>query len=82
MLKTARNQWIKARPAPPPPSPANGSNGGGNGNNGNSAVDCDFWVPTNGLPLVAGGAVLQPDVFRMTHSDSLPMVGGYSNLHM
>lgn len=79
VLKTARNQWIKARPAPPPPPPTNGNHSnrsnGGNGD-GDTAAECDFWIPTSGLSLVGGGAVQLPDVFRMTHSDSLPMVGG------
>lgn len=77
VLKTARNQWIKARPAPPPPPPTNGNHSnrsnGGNGD-GDTAAECDFWIPTSGLSLVGGGAVQLPDVFRMTHSDSLPMV--------
>ena len=34
----------------------------------------DFWVSTSGLSLVAQGTPLLPDVFRMTHNDSLPAV--------
>ncbi|KAG2427905.1 hypothetical protein HYH02_014507 [Chlamydomonas schloesseri] len=55
VLKTARNQWFKARALP----------GGG---------EADFWVSTAGLPLVAQGTPLLPDVFRMTNNDSLPAV--------
>ncbi|KAG2439142.1 hypothetical protein HXX76_004509 [Chlamydomonas incerta] len=61
VLKTARNQWFKARALPPPGS----SSGGG---------EADFWVSTAGLPLVAQGTPLLPDVFRMTNNDSLPAV--------
>ncbi|PNH11039.1 Alpha-glucan water dikinase, chloroplastic [Tetrabaena socialis] len=57
VLKTARDQWIKAQAA------------SGKG-------EVDFYIGTSGLPLVAEGTALLPDVFRsnMAHTDSLPQV--------
>ncbi|PNW79708.1 hypothetical protein CHLRE_08g363874v5 [Chlamydomonas reinhardtii] len=66
VLKTARNQWFKARTLPAAGSGSSSSGGGG--------ADVDFWVSTSGLSLVAQGTPLLPDVFRMTHNDSLPAV--------
>ncbi|KXZ47751.1 hypothetical protein GPECTOR_33g633 [Gonium pectorale] len=72
VLKTARNQWIKARASPLGPGSAGGG-GRGNGGNGGGG-ETDFWLGTAGLPLVAHGTPLLPDVFRMSTSDSLPQV--------
>ncbi|GIL79977.1 hypothetical protein Vretifemale_9209, partial [Volvox reticuliferus] len=77
VLKTARNQWLKARTLPRNAFASGGgssssSNGGSSGGGGGGEVD--FWIPTSALPVVANGVPLLPDVFRMSHSDSLPQV--------
>ncbi|GIL62435.1 hypothetical protein Vafri_16667 [Volvox africanus] len=76
VIKTARNKWIKARTLP---NDAVGGSGGGsgsssNGGGGGGGGEADFWIPTSALPVVANGVPLLPDVFRMSHSDSLPQV--------
>ncbi|EFJ48914.1 hypothetical protein VOLCADRAFT_90210 [Volvox carteri f. nagariensis] len=73
VLKTARNQWIKARVLPAAGAGRTGSGHGGNSPaGGGGGVEADFWIPCSSIPVAANGVPLLPDVFRMSHSDSLP----------